>query len=77
MKFVTISAIRVFTASIGKTLLVNRLVEAAALIFVNFEATADDGVAFVLEDQIGNGTFWRHLVCLAEFSCYPVIAWQR
>ena len=74
MKFVTISAIRVFTASIGETLLVNRLVESAALIFVDFEASSDDGVAFVLQDQIGNRTFWRHLACLAEFSRYAVIA---
>ena len=37
----------------SETFLVNRLVEAAALIFVNFEASSDDGVAFVLENEVG------------------------
>ena len=33
--------------------LINRLVESAALIFVHFEASTDNGVAFVLENEVG------------------------
>ena len=33
--------------------LINRLVKSAALIFVHFEASTDNGVAFVLENEVG------------------------
>ena len=37
----------------AKTFLVHGLVKAAALVFVNFEAGANNGVALILEDQVG------------------------
>ena len=38
----------------AQTFLVRRFVKAAALVFVNFEAGADNGVTFILEDEV-----WR------------------
>lgn len=38
----------------AQTFLIHRLVEAAALVFVNFEARANDCVALVLEDEVGH-----------------------
>ena len=36
----------------AKTFLINRLVKAAALVFVNFEAGANNGVALLFKDQV-------------------------
>jgi len=36
----------------AETFLVNRLVKAAALVFVNFEASANNGITFILEDEV-------------------------
>jgi hypothetical protein len=36
----------------AKTFLIHRLVEAAALVFVNFEAGANNGITFLLEDKV-------------------------
>ena len=38
----------------AQTFLVHRFVKAAASVFVNFEAGADNGVTFILEDEV-----WR------------------
>ncbi len=38
----------------AKTFLIHRLVKAAALVFVNFEASANNGITFLLEDEV-----WR------------------
>ena len=38
----------------AQTFLIHRLVKAAALVFVNFEASANNGIAFLLEDKV-----WR------------------
>ena len=37
----------------AKTFLIHRLVKAAALVFVNFEAGANNGITFLLEDKVG------------------------
>ena len=50
----------------SETFLVNRFVEPAAFILVNFEASTNDRVALILEDQVGNGIIWRYLACLAD-----------
>jgi hypothetical protein len=38
----------------AETFLIYRLVKAAALVFVNFEASANNGIRFVFEDEV-----WR------------------
>jgi hypothetical protein len=38
----------------AQTFLIHRLVKAAALVFVNFEAGANNGITFLLEDEV-----WR------------------
>ena len=57
--------VRVFEFD-AKAFLINRLIKSTPFVFVNLKACSNNGVAFVLEDEIWGEFLWRHLAYLAD-----------
>src|ERR1700756_5386229 len=51
-----------------QTLVIDRLVKPAAFVFINLEAGADDGVAFLFVNEIRSLFFSCHFVCFVGWS---------